>query len=113
MLMENMRQTWIKISCFVFKDGSTDIQQQTLINIIVTCIVGSYFLRAINCSRYTIYLQIFKETTKDIRYSNVVQLVTDSSHNCKLANLMVESANKYIFWIPCCLHALKDIKKID
>lgn len=32
---------------------------------------------------------------------------------CKLAVLMLEGAYKHIFWTPYCVHALKDIGKVD
>ncbi|KAH9289309.1 hypothetical protein KI387_033426, partial [Taxus chinensis] len=120
-VMEEMRQTWIRVGCSIIMDGWTDIKHQPLINIIVTCPAGPYFLRAIDCTGKrkdaTFQFQILKDAIEEIGPSNVVQVVTDSARVCKLAGMMVEGAYKHIFWTPCCVHALnnalKDIGKID
>ncbi|KAH9293455.1 hypothetical protein KI387_041340, partial [Taxus chinensis] len=120
-VMEEMRQTWIRVGCSIIMDGWTDIKHRPLINIIVTCPVGPYFLRAIDCTGKrkdaTFQFQILKDAIEEIGPSNVVQVVTDSARVCKLAGMMVEGAYKHIFWTPCCVHALnnalKDIGKID
>jgi hypothetical protein len=45
-LMEEMRQTWMRTGCSIVMDGWTDIRHQPLINVIVTCPTSSYFLKS-------------------------------------------------------------------
>lgn len=47
-LMEDMRQTWMRDGCSIIMDGWTDIKHQPLINLIVTSTAGSYFLRVVD-----------------------------------------------------------------
>ena len=46
---EQMRETWARSGCSIVMDGWIDITKRPLINIIVTCIDGPFFLRAVNC----------------------------------------------------------------
>ncbi|KAH9312316.1 hypothetical protein KI387_027351 [Taxus chinensis] len=49
LLMEEMKVTWVSHGCSIIMDGWTDIRHRPLINIIVSCKDGPYFLRAIDC----------------------------------------------------------------
>lgn len=119
--MEDIRKCCLRTGCSIIMDGWTDIRQRPLINIIVTCLVGSYFLRAIDCSRkhkdVEFQFHILRDAIEEVGAANVVQVVTDSTRVCKLFGLMVENAYKHIFRTPCCVHvlnnALKDMVKID
>jgi hypothetical protein len=42
-----MRQTWVRASCSIVMDGWTNIGKRPLINIIVTCQDGPFFLKSI------------------------------------------------------------------
>ena len=101
MMMEEMRQTWIRTGCSIVMDGWSDIRHRPIINVIVTCPVGSYFLRAIDCSGKLkdadFQFGILREAVEEVGPSNVVQVVTNSARVCKLAGLMVENAYKHIF----------------
>ncbi|XP_057860704.2 uncharacterized protein LOC131069351 [Cryptomeria japonica] len=118
LVMEDMRRTWMRTSSTVM-DGWTNIKHQPLI-IIVTCTVGSYFLRAIDCSRkrkeVDFQFNILREAVDEVGASNVVQVITNSACVCKLVRLIVQGAYKHIFWTYC-VHALnnamKDIEKLD
>ena len=50
MQKEQMKEVWVKSGCSIVMDGWTNIAKCPLINIIVTCRKGPFFLRAIDCS---------------------------------------------------------------
>ena len=118
---EEMRATWVKSGCSIVMDGWTDITKRPLINIIVTCIDGPFFLRAIDCSGKrkdaTFQFELLRDAIEEVGPNNVVQVVTDAAAVCRSAGLLVQSTYRHIFWTPCCMHALnnalKDIEKID
>ncbi|XP_059076562.1 uncharacterized protein LOC131039617 [Cryptomeria japonica] len=120
-LMEDMKRTWMRIGCSIVSDEWTDVRHRPLINIIVTCPAGSYFLKAVDCSGKRkdaeFQFSILRDAIEEVGAANVVQVNTDSARVCKSAGMMVEGAYKHIFWTPCCIHALnnalKDIGKID
>lgn len=48
-LMEEIRQVWIRDGCSIIMDGWIGVRHQPLINVIILYPFGSYFLRAIDC----------------------------------------------------------------
>jgi hypothetical protein len=50
LLMEKMKECWVKTGCNIVMDGWTDISHRPLINIMVTCTEGPYFLKVVDCS---------------------------------------------------------------
>ncbi|KAH9291987.1 hypothetical protein KI387_042831, partial [Taxus chinensis] len=121
LLMEEMKVTWVSHGCSIIMDGWTDIRHRPLINIIVSCKDGPYFLRAIDCSGkrkdVEFQYQILKDAIEEVGPSNVVQVVTDAAYVCRAAGKLVEREYRHIYWTPCCVHAmnnaLKDIGKIQ
>jgi len=117
---EELRQTWVRLGCSIVMDGWTDIAKRPLINIIVTCRDGPFFLRAIDCSGKrkdaSFQFELLRDAIEEVGPANVVQVVTDAAAVCRSAGLLVQSKYKHIFWTPCCVHALnnalKDIGKI-
>ena len=118
---EDLKQAWAHSGCSIVMDGWTDIQQRPLLNVIVTSPEGPYFLKAIDCSGKlkdaTYMFEILKDAIDEVGPSNVVHVITDATHVCRAAGLMVQSRYRHIFWTPCCAHALnnvlKDIGKIQ
>eukprot|EP01018_Ginkgo_biloba_P012922 Gb_21950 [translate_table: standard] len=116
-----LKHAWNIDGCSIVMDGWTDIRNCPLLNIIMSSTSGSYFLRAIDCSgkeKNTFFLRDVLSTAIDeVGVSNVVQVITDVAPVCKVAGLLVQKKYKYIFWTPCCVHALnnalKDIAKFD
>ena len=51
-LEKNLRLVWEEYGCCIIMDGWTDIRNCPLINIIITCTEGPFFLKAVDCSRH-------------------------------------------------------------
>ncbi|KAH9329297.1 hypothetical protein KI387_001405 [Taxus chinensis] len=119
--MEEMRSTWVSHGCSIIMDGWTDIRHHPLINIIVSCREGPYFLRAVDCSGKKkdaeFQFTILRDAIEEVGPANVVQVITDAAYVCRAAGKLVEAHYQHIYWTPCCVHAmnnaLKDIGKID
>lgn len=119
-LIEQMKECWMDSSCGIIMDGWTDISYHPLINIMVTCTKGPYFLKA-NCSGHRkdvdFQYHVLKDAIEEVGPQNVVQVVTNATHVCKAAGRLVEATYRHILWTPRCVHAmnnaLKDMGKID
>jgi hypothetical protein len=92
----------LKVSCLegcsIAMDGWIDYQNRPLINIIISSILGTYFLKAINCSNQQKNTLLLKdqlcETIAKMGPSDViqVQVVTNAAPNSKVARLMVQNS---------------------
>ena len=117
---ETLRPVWEEYGCNIIMDGWTDIRNRSLINIIITCTEGPFFLNAIDCSGHQkdvdFQLHILRDAIEKVRPQNVVEVVIDATPMCKGARRLVETTYRHIWWNPCCVHAmnnvLKDIGKI-
>ena len=76
MQKEVLRQTWVRFGCSIVMDGWIDIAKHPLINIIVTCRDGPYFLRAIDCfgkhKDATFQFELLQDAIEEVGPSNVV-----------------------------------------
>ncbi|KAH9292010.1 hypothetical protein KI387_042802, partial [Taxus chinensis] len=83
-LMEKMKATWVTTGCNIIMDGWTNIRHHPLINIMVTCTEGPYFLKAIDCSGHVkdadFQFQILRDAIEEVGLENVVQVVMDAAH---------------------------------
>jgi len=97
LMMQELKATWVRSGCSIIMDGWTDIRQRPLINIMVSCSEGPYFLRAIDCSGKKkdaeFQFLLLKEAIEEVGSSNVVQVIT-------LLSLLL--VFKFIF---CCANA--------
>lgn len=83
---EKERNTY---GCSLMCDGWLDQRQRTLINFLVNTPWGSFFLESVDASTHSITGELLYESickyVERIGPSNVVQVVTDSASNNKLA----------------------------
>lgn len=90
LMMQEMKATWVRSGCSIIMDGWTDIRQRPLINIMVSCSEGPYFLRAVDCSGKKkdaeFQFLLLKEAIEEVGSSNVVQVITLLSLNFKTLN---------------------------
>ena len=116
-----LKRVWVTEGCSIVMDGWTDARNRPLLNIMVTCSKGPYFLKAIDCSGQEknaefLHTQLC-EGIEEVGATHVVQVVTDAAPVCKAAGMLVQKKYKHIFWTPCCVHslnnALKDIGKFQ
>ena len=101
MQKEVFKQTWVTFGCSIVMDGWTDIAKRPLINIIVTCRDGPYFLRAIDCSGKrkdaTFQFELLRDAIEEVGPSNVVQVVIDAAAMCRSTGLLIQGRYKHIF----------------
>jgi hypothetical protein len=90
---ERMRHTWVREGCSIDMDGWIDIAKCPLINIIVTCREGHFFLRAIDCSGKrkdaTFQFELLRDAIEDVGPINVVHVVTDATTMCRSTRLLI------------------------
>lgn len=88
-----------------------DIRHCPLINIMVTCTEGLYFLGAIDCLRnnedlefqYQNLIHVFEEI------GSIVQFVIILVVLCRVVTMLVETPYKHIYWSLVCMSWIKQI----
>ena len=91
-------------------DGWSDTKRRPLMNVLVSCCLGSTFLKSIDGSAVAhtaeyIYEQL-KSAIEMVGSMNVVAVITDNASNCKAAGALVESEYPLISWVPCASHSI-------
>ncbi|KAH7420572.1 hypothetical protein KP509_13G012700 [Ceratopteris richardii] len=83
-----------------------------IINILVSCPLGTYFLRAVDAGtrgkKVTgafIYRHI-KAVIEEVGPNNIIQVITDNASNCKSMARKLEEDFPSIVWTPCASHCL-------
>ncbi|XP_059078050.1 uncharacterized protein LOC131876626 [Cryptomeria japonica] len=84
-----LKRVWAQEGCSIVMDGWTDARNRPLLNIMVTCSKGPYFLKAIDCSGQEKNVEFLHsqlcDSIEEVGASHVVQVVTDVAPVCKAA----------------------------
>ncbi|KAH7282747.1 hypothetical protein KP509_35G045900 [Ceratopteris richardii] len=99
------------------------LEPRGIINILVSCPLGTYFLRAVDAGvrgkKVTgsfIYSHI-RHTILEVSHQHVIQVITDNASNCASMGRKLEQEFPSIVWSPCATHCLdllmEDIGKLE
>ncbi|KAH7437282.1 hypothetical protein KP509_05G064000 [Ceratopteris richardii] len=95
-----MREKWSRYGCTILSDGWRERKNRGIINILVSCPTGTFFLHAV-----------------EVGPSNVVQVVIDNASNYRHMGQLLEGEYPHIVWTPCATHCLdllmEDIGKLS
>ncbi|XP_020531950.1 uncharacterized protein LOC18448660 isoform X2 [Amborella trichopoda] len=107
---KELKASWANTGCTVMSDGWEDGKGKTLINFLVYCPRGIYFVRSVDASDIVkdpkSLFKLLDEIVKEVGEENVVQVVTENSANYVAAGRLLEANRKNIFWTPCVAHSL-------
>ncbi|KMS98642.1 hypothetical protein BVRB_3g070400 [Beta vulgaris subsp. vulgaris] len=99
------RTCWAVTGCSIMADSWKNSQDRTLINFLVSCPRGVYFVSLVDATELIDDpLSLFKLLDKvvdEIGEENVVQVVTQNTQTFKTAGKMLEDKRKNLFWTPC------------
>ncbi|KAH7421733.1 hypothetical protein KP509_13G073300 [Ceratopteris richardii] len=122
-LLSSIKLDWQVYGCSILSDGWSDMRRRHIINIMISSCLGTYFLRAIDCSKVgtritrKFIFEHIKFAIQEVGVENVVQVVTDNASNCKRMGELLEREFPTIVWTPCTAHCLdllfEDIGKLS
>ncbi|KAJ0980525.1 hypothetical protein J5N97_008780 [Dioscorea zingiberensis] len=115
-----IKASWNITGCSVMADSWKDLHGRTLINFLVACPRGTYFVSSIDASDIvedvTNLFNLLDKVVEDIGEENVVQVVTENTPCYKAAGEMLEEKRRNLFWTPCAVSCidqmLEDLTKI-
>jgi hypothetical protein len=119
-LKESYEVHWRRYGVTLMTDGWTDQRQRSLVNFLVNCPEGTFYLYSVDTSENEktgeFLLSLIMQAMDYVGVSNVVQVCTDNAANYVLAGKMLMEKNDTVFWTPCAAHVfdlmLEDIGKI-
>ncbi|XP_021751854.1 uncharacterized protein LOC110717460 isoform X1 [Chenopodium quinoa] len=107
------RTCWAVTGCSIMADSWKNSQGRTLINFLVSCPRGVYFVSLVDATDVVDDpLSLFKLLDKvvdEIGEENVVQVVTQNTPSYKTAGKMLEDKRKNLFWTPCAAYCIDRI----
>ncbi|KAH6555265.1 hypothetical protein KP509_1Z269200 [Ceratopteris richardii] len=116
-----IREKWKLFGCSIVCDGWSDTRNRPIINIMVSCIFGTMFLKSVDTScevKSGEYIfEILKDAIMNVGPENVVQICMDNASNCVRAGYLVEQQWPHIFYTRCTCHCLdllfEDIGRLE
>ncbi|CAI9296597.1 unnamed protein product [Lactuca saligna] len=96
--------------CSIMSNFWTDGKGRCLINFLVSCPLGTIFLKSIDASEHVknaqLIVEMINEVIKDVGDENIVQFITDNGSNFKAAGKILEEQHPKLFWTPCATHCV-------
>ncbi|XP_042475900.1 uncharacterized protein LOC122057736 isoform X2 [Macadamia integrifolia] len=114
------KASWSITGCTIMADSWKDAQGRTLINFLVSCPRGVYFVSSIDATDTvedaSNLFKLLDKVVDEIGEENVVQVITEHTASYKAAGKMLEEKRRNLFWTPCAAYyidrMLEDFEKI-
>eukprot|EP00253_Pinus_taeda_P004871 PITA_04871 len=120
LVLYEFHSSWVETGCTIMSDGWTDKRNRTLMNLLVSCPVGTMFLKSVDASHKVkiaqLICEMMEEVVQEVGEEHVVQIVTDNAANYMVASRLFEIRHPTIFWTYCVAHCIdlmiEDIGKL-
>lgn len=114
------KASWAITGCSVMAESWKDTQGRTLINFLVSCPHGVYFISSVDATDVvedaTCLFKLLDKVVEEMGEENVVQVITESTPSYRAAGKMLEDKRRNLFWTPCVAYCidrmLEDLVKI-
>ncbi|XP_068660147.1 uncharacterized protein [Aristolochia californica] len=112
--------SWAVTGCSIMADSWKDVQGRILVNFLVSCPRGVYFVSSVDATDImedapSLYKMLDK-VVDDVGEENVVQVITENTASYRAAGKMLEEKRRSLFWTPCAAYCidrmLEDFVKI-
>ncbi|KAG8373213.1 hypothetical protein BUALT_Bualt11G0000200 [Buddleja alternifolia] len=108
--LEEYKSSWAVTGCSILADSWRDFQGRTLINILVSCPRGVYFVCSVNITNVvgdaTYLYKLLDKVVEEMGEENVVQVITQNTPSYRAAGKMLEERRKKLFWTPCAANCI-------
>ncbi|GMH29710.1 hypothetical protein Nepgr_031553 [Nepenthes gracilis] len=112
-LLDEYRASWTLTGCSIMADSWKDKQGRTLINFLVSCPRGVYFVSSVDATDViddaSNLFKLLDKVVDEIGEENVVQIVTLNTPSYKAAGKMLEDKRRNLFWTPCAAYCIDQI----
>ncbi|KAK8980935.1 hypothetical protein V6N11_059627 [Hibiscus sabdariffa] len=105
-----LKTSWAITGCSVMADSWNDAQGRTLINFLVSCPRGVYFLSSVDASDMiedAVHLfKLLDKAVDEVGEEFVVQVITRNTSSFRNAGKMLEEKRRNLFWTPCAVYCI-------
>ncbi|EEF43186.1 uncharacterized protein LOC8261347 [Ricinus communis] len=107
------KASWAVTGCSILADSWVDVEDRTLINLLVSCPHGVYFVASVDASNMledaSSLFKLLDKVVEEMGEENVVQVITENTPSYKAAGKMLQEKRSNLFWTPCATYCLDQI----
>ncbi|CAD5181794.1 unnamed protein product [Musa acuminata subsp. malaccensis] len=108
-----IKASWATTGCSILADSWRDVQGKTIINFLVSCPRGTYFISSVDASDVvkdaTCLFKLIDKVVEEVGERNVVQVITENTACYKAAGKLLEEKRRSLFWTPCAAYCIDQI----
>eukprot|EP00253_Pinus_taeda_P003573 PITA_03573 len=108
LVLFEFRSSWVETWCTITSNGWTDQRNRTLLNLLVSCLIGTMFLKLVDASdkdkTAQLICEMMEEVIQEVGEEHVVQIFTDNATNYMVAGRLFEIRHPTVFWTYCVAH---------
>lgn len=105
------KASWAVTGCSILADSWKDTQGRTLINFLVSCPRGMYFVSSVDATNVVEdaanLFKLLDKVVEEMGEENVVQVITENTPSYQAAGKMLEDKRKKLFWTPCAAYCIE------
>lgn len=108
--LQEYKSSWAVTGCSILADSWRNYQGRTMINILVSCPRGVYFVCSVDATDVvedaTYLFKLLDKVVEEMGEDNVVQVITQNTPSYQAAGKMLEERRGKLFWTPCALYCI-------
>lgn len=108
--LDEFKASWTTTGCSIMADSWNNVHGRTLINFLVSCPRGVYFVSSIDATEIiedaANLFKVLDKVVEEIGEENIVQVITKNTASFRTAGKMLEERRRNLFWTPCALHSI-------
>ncbi|CAN4123247.1 unnamed protein product [Withania somnifera] len=111
--LSEYKASWAVTGCSILADSWLDTHGRTLINVLVSCPRGMYFVCSVDATNVVedakCIFNLLDKVIEEMGAENVVQVITQNTPNYQAAGKMLEEKRRNLFWTPCAAYCIDRI----
>ncbi|KAL0916506.1 hypothetical protein M5K25_014025 [Dendrobium thyrsiflorum] len=108
-----VKASWNSTGCTVILDKWKDVNGRTLLDTLVSCPRGTYYISCIDASdiieNVSSLFKFLDGVVQDLGEENVVQVITENTDCFRSAGKLLEENRRCLFWTPCAIYCIDQI----
>lgn len=111
--ISEVKASWTATGCTVILDNWKDVHGRALLNTLVSCPRGTYYISCIDASdiieNVSSIFELLDGVVEDLGEENVVQVITKNTDCFRSAGKQLEENRRCLFWTPCAIYCIDQI----